>query len=249
MTVESATYINTLNSSYPEGGSPANELDNHARLIKAALLATFPNVTGAMNATHTELNQLAGATVLTTATAGQFLLMKATTISGGPSAVDFVNGSGGVVFSTAYDEYLITFANIRHASSTNAKLRMSFSANAGSTYDAAAIQGVSYSQAGSTESTDDRSSIAYFPVTAEQANATTTGAPGIHGWIRFLRPVDAGDTMALHSHYIGYNAGAGAGGWASAWADSGTAIDAVRLAWDSGNFANSGTIRLFGRKV
>ena len=129
MTVESATYINTLDANYPASGDQRNEGDNHLRLIKSAVKTTFPNVNGAVNFTPTEANLLVGLTgnIRTSAStplAGEFVLMKATTISGSPSAVDFVNGSGGVVFSTAYDEYLITFANIRHATSTNAKLRV-----------------------------------------------------------------------------------------------------------------------------
>jgi len=62
MTVESATYISGLNASYPEGNSVASELDNHLRLIKSTLLATFPSITGAVSATHTELNVLDGIT-------------------------------------------------------------------------------------------------------------------------------------------------------------------------------------------
>jgi microcystin-dependent protein len=43
--------------------------DDHIRLIKSTLLATFPNITGAMNATHTELNTVAdGGTAATSTT-------------------------------------------------------------------------------------------------------------------------------------------------------------------------------------
>lgn len=249
MTVESATYIDTLDATYPASGDQRNEGDNHLRLIKSAVKATFPNITGAVNATHTELNQLAGATVLTTATAGQMALMKAVTISGSPSAVDFVNGSGGVVFSTAYDEYLLVFSNICHASSTNAKLRMTFSQNAGSTFDAAAVQGVSITAAGSTITTADHVSIGYFPLTGEQANASTTTSPGMHGFVRFTRPTDDTDAMGLVCDFLGNNASAGRGGVVRGWADAGSAIDAIRIAWDSGNFANLGSMKLYGRKV
>ena len=254
MTVESATYINTLDANYPASGDQRNEGDNHLRLIKSAVKTTFPNVNGAVNFTPTEANLLVGLTgnIRTSAStplAGEFVLMKATSVSGSPSAVDFVNGSGGVTLSTAYDEYLVTFTNIRHASSTNAKLRMGFSSNAGGSYDGVA-QGVSYSQAGTTESTDDRSSIAYFPVMSEQANASATGNPGVHGWIHILRPVDNPTYIAVRSHYIGYTAASGAAGWASAWVvGGGSGVDALRLYWDSGNFANAGAIKLYGRKA
>jgi hypothetical protein len=65
MTVESATYINTLNPSYPASGGPAGEGDDHIGLIKQVLQNTFPNLSGAMTASHTELNKLDGATIST----------------------------------------------------------------------------------------------------------------------------------------------------------------------------------------
>jgi len=56
MTVESATYIDDLNASLPAGTDDRSEGDNHIRLIKSVLLATFPNVTGAVTPTQAELN-------------------------------------------------------------------------------------------------------------------------------------------------------------------------------------------------
>jgi hypothetical protein len=247
MTIEAATYINTLNASYPEGSSPANELDNHARLIKSALLATLPNITGPVTATHTELNQLAGATALTTATAGQMTLMKAVTISGSPSAVDFVNGSGGVVLSTAYDEYLLVFSDIRHASSTNAKLRMYFSADAGSTWTAGNTIGIQVAYADGTP-TAAGLGLSYLPLMAEQANASATAAPGVGGQVRMNRPPGSTATLDCFVDYRGHNSGGGRGGFVRGAQQSNIA-DGLRIMWDSGNFANTGTIKLYGRKV
>lgn len=63
MPVETATYVNELNASNPVGASDTvSSLDNHDRLIKATLLNSFPNIGGAMNASHTELNNLVGVT-------------------------------------------------------------------------------------------------------------------------------------------------------------------------------------------
>lgn len=45
MGLESATYVNDLNSANPTGSDDKAEGDNHLRLIKAALKATFPNAT------------------------------------------------------------------------------------------------------------------------------------------------------------------------------------------------------------
>lgn len=59
MTVESATYIGQLNASNPSGSDAKSEGDDHLRLLKGTLLATFPGMTGAMTATHAQLNKLA----------------------------------------------------------------------------------------------------------------------------------------------------------------------------------------------
>lgn len=57
MTVETATYIGDLNPNYPAGGEPKAEGDNHMRLVKSALRASFPNLGSApMTATAAQLN-------------------------------------------------------------------------------------------------------------------------------------------------------------------------------------------------
>jgi hypothetical protein len=46
MGLESATYINGLVETNPTSSDNANQGDNHLRLIKAAVKATFPHITG-----------------------------------------------------------------------------------------------------------------------------------------------------------------------------------------------------------
>lgn len=60
MSLESATYINQLVRTNPNGSDPKGQGDDHLRLIKGALLNTFPNVTGPITASNAELNALAG---------------------------------------------------------------------------------------------------------------------------------------------------------------------------------------------
>jgi hypothetical protein len=59
MAVESVTYINNLDPSLPSGGDSIAEGDDHIRNVKKGIKATFPNVTGAVTATHTQLNKVA----------------------------------------------------------------------------------------------------------------------------------------------------------------------------------------------
>ena len=66
MGLETGTYIDSLNSSNPAAGDPVNEGDDHIRLDKSTVKATFPNISGAVTSTHTELNLLDGVTANTT---------------------------------------------------------------------------------------------------------------------------------------------------------------------------------------
>jgi len=58
MAVESVTYINNLDPSLPSGGDSIAEGDDHIRNVKKGIKATFPSVTGAVTATHTQLNDV-----------------------------------------------------------------------------------------------------------------------------------------------------------------------------------------------
>ena len=59
MALETATYIDGLNASNPAASDAISTADDHLRLIKSTIKATFPNVTGAVTKTHTEINGLA----------------------------------------------------------------------------------------------------------------------------------------------------------------------------------------------
>jgi len=56
MALESGTYINSLVATNPVATDGLAQADDHMRLIKAAIKATFPNITGAVTVTHTDLN-------------------------------------------------------------------------------------------------------------------------------------------------------------------------------------------------
>jgi hypothetical protein len=62
MALESTTYIDGLVITNPTGTDPRSQGDDHIRLVKATIRSTFPNVSGAMTATHTELNLIDGYT-------------------------------------------------------------------------------------------------------------------------------------------------------------------------------------------
>lgn len=59
MGLESGTYISDLNVNNPvHATDQVGEADDHIRLIKSCLLNTFPLVTGAVNLSHTQINDL-----------------------------------------------------------------------------------------------------------------------------------------------------------------------------------------------
>lgn len=62
MGLETGTYISDLNAANPASSDPKSQGDDHIRLVKSTLQATFPNITGAVTPTHTELNYVDGVT-------------------------------------------------------------------------------------------------------------------------------------------------------------------------------------------
>lgn len=67
MGLEAATFIHQLNPSWPLGPSdPVGQGDDNIRMLKACLQATFPNILGAMTASHTNLNAINVAAALPT---------------------------------------------------------------------------------------------------------------------------------------------------------------------------------------
>lgn len=62
MGLETATFINDLNTANPTAADPKSQGDDQIRLIKSVLKASWTQITGAVNATHTQLNYVIGVT-------------------------------------------------------------------------------------------------------------------------------------------------------------------------------------------
>ena len=65
MGLETATYVDGLNTSNPAATDGLAQADDHIRLIKSTIKNTFPNIDAPVTADPTELNILDGATVTT----------------------------------------------------------------------------------------------------------------------------------------------------------------------------------------
>lgn len=253
MALETGTYISDLNSSNPDGAtSQVSELDGHVKLLKSTVKATFPNVSGAVTATHTELNYVDGVTSnvqtqLNTLSAGQngsWKFLKAVTAASS-SSVTFVNGVSSVVFDSTYDEYQVVFHAVKPAS--DAILYLRTSSNAGVSYDSGASD-YSYAvsgrgSAGSTSSSDS-GGAAQIRITGASVESTREGA---FGRVTIFRPFDAAYTTVLyaaayHDSVNGVAFQNGAGARLSA-AD----VDGIQFLFSTGNIA-SGYFYLYGRK-
>lgn len=58
MALETGSWISDLVVTNPTASDPISQGDDHLRLVKSTIRTTFPNVTGAMVRTHTELNSV-----------------------------------------------------------------------------------------------------------------------------------------------------------------------------------------------
>jgi hypothetical protein len=62
MALETGTYTSDLVITNPTGADAKSTADDHLRFIKTVIKNTWANITGAVTATHTEINRLVGIT-------------------------------------------------------------------------------------------------------------------------------------------------------------------------------------------
>lgn len=90
MALETGTYINSLNAANPAATDGLSQADDHLRLIKSTIKSTFPNLSGPVTATQTQLNLLTGATSLVPS---GVIMMWSGAASAIPSGYVLCNGS------------------------------------------------------------------------------------------------------------------------------------------------------------
>lgn len=128
MAVDTATTISAFNVAAPASGDPKSEGDDNFRHIKTVVKNAFPNVAGAVTATHTELNYVDG---VTSAIQTQFTAKA--NLAGAPTFANFVfvgtgatsnpyiNQGIGVLQDTQDDEALTLSSNdVAHGITTDA---------------------------------------------------------------------------------------------------------------------------------
>lgn len=127
MALESATTINQLVVTNPVATDGLAQADDHLRLIKSTIKSTFPNITGAITASHTELNTVADGDTAATATtlvdADRVVVNDdGTMVQVAMSDVQTYVNSGLSVQTSQIDDAAITTAKIADNSITAAKL-------------------------------------------------------------------------------------------------------------------------------
>ena len=190
-------------------------------------------------------NGVGAAPTFQAASAAGMVLISTTDISGSPSTVDLTGFASGT-----YDAYRIVFGGIRGA--TNAQLLMRTSTDGGSTFDSGSnnyswmTSGTHYTGGTATAILGD-GGTGDTSISLTTIDVGNTGNEGASGTIDILFPhlalpcriksaVSAGNSLSGNP-FVEM-----CGGYRDTSAD----VDAVRLYWDSGNFANQGTINFYG---
>jgi hypothetical protein len=100
MPIESVTYISDLNASYPEAGDPKSEGDDHIRKLKTGIKTTFPNISGEVTPTHTELNYVDGVTSAIQTQLDAKAPLASPTLTGTPAAPTAAAGTSTTQIAT-----------------------------------------------------------------------------------------------------------------------------------------------------
>jgi hypothetical protein len=126
MALETATYIDGLVASNPAASDAINSADDHLRLIKATIKATFPNINAAVTKTAAEINALASQTDLSNlaaAVAGDLL-----------AAEPYLVPSGGIIMWSGSIASIPAGWFLCDGTNSTPDLRDRFVVGAGTTY-------------------------------------------------------------------------------------------------------------------
>jgi len=126
MALESTTYINGLVATNPAGTDARSQGDDHIRMVKSSVKATFPNITGAITPTHTELNYVDGVTSALQTQMDTKAPLASPTFTGNPIVPTQASGNNTTrAASTAFVEAAVTGLGAASALTTHAALRSS----------------------------------------------------------------------------------------------------------------------------
>lgn len=128
MSIETATYVDSLDTANPLGTDSRSSADDHARLIKASLRRTFPAIAGQVSASHGEMNFLRSASVAIQA--------QIDVIKSGSYSVTYAKSVGYALSA----KYAVSTSMVAYADSAG------HAANAGEAASASLVTGVAAKQ-------------------------------------------------------------------------------------------------------
>lgn len=132
MAVDTAAYIGSFDTSKPTASDPKAEGDDNFRHIKTAVKASFPNVTGAVTATHTELNRVAGVTADVQTQLDAKAPLASPALTGTPTVPTASNGTSTTqAASTAFVQAAIASVNAQTALTLSVDSAAAITATAG----------------------------------------------------------------------------------------------------------------------
>lgn len=167
MGLESATFINGLVDTNPTASDNTNQGDNHIRLIKSTLKATFPGITGAVTVTHSDINSVTGKLDKTGGTMTGALAGTSATYSG------TVTATGGFVGNASTATALQTARTINGVA-FNGTSNISFGTDA----VAEGAVNLYFTNSRARAAISATGGIAYDPVTGVISFSPTGGTPG-----------------------------------------------------------------------
>ena len=204
MALESGTYIDSLNSSNPASTDALSAADDHLRLIKSTVKSTFPNVAGAVTATHTELNLIDGVTASTlelnildgvTATAAEINVLDGIT-----ATVQELNKMDGVT---------ATFSEINHVDGVTSNIQTQLNAKQASNDILTDLAGLT--QAANKVpyfSSSTAASVLDFKDEDNMASNSATAVPSqqsVKAYVDAVGVVGVGQTWARQTRTTGQN--------------------------------------------
>lgn len=180
MALETGTYISDLVTTNPPNTDGVAQADDHLRLIKSTVKATFPNITGAVTPTHTELNYVDGVT-----SALQTQLDAKQPLDADLTAIGALAGTSGLLRKTAANTWSLetaSYAPLANPTFTGVPAAPTASADTNTTQLAttAYVVGQGYLKS-STASTTYQTALGFTPV--QQGGGTSQLSNKVYiGW-------------------------------------------------------------------
>jgi hypothetical protein len=178
MPLETASYISDLQPSYPVSSDLVGQADDHIRLLKAVLKATFPNINGPVTATDESLNTSAPVGLIALWYGSSGSIPSGWALCNGAS-VARSNGSGNITTPNLVDRFVVGAGTIAAQGATAGAATVTPTTAAGGAHTHA-VTGGSHTHTGTVDGT--ALTTAQLPAHSHTLNSTTATVDGSGGF-------------------------------------------------------------------